>query len=148
MKTILLVDDSPEDVSVIKEAFQRAALPYALFIVHDGEEAMDYLSGKVPYADRARYPMPALIFLVMMPRCNGYELLHWIRATVGCHTIPTVMFTGSDRPIDIDSSYLIGANSYLVKPVGLRELEKLLTSVTGYWLETNTTVAPPGIRTG
>src|SRR4051812_8771064 len=146
MQTILLVDDSQDDVFFMKRVFKKAALPYVLHAVKDGEEAIDYLSGTGPYADRAAYSLPALIFLdIKMPRRNGHEVLQWIRAKLGYHTLPIVMLTSSAHPTDIESAYRSGANSYLIKPVDSRQLDELVPSVTKYWLETNTTILQPKV---
>jgi CheY-like chemotaxis protein len=146
MKTILLVDDGQDDVFLMKRAFAKTALPYVLHAVKDGQEAIDYLSGIGPYADRDVYPLPALIFLdIKMPRLDGHEVLHWIRAQAGYHTLPIVMLTSSAHPTDMQSAYRLGANSYLIKPADPRNLEDLLRLATKYWLETNTTILEPQV---
>src|ERR1700733_12556226 len=77
---VLIVDDDPDDIELMQLAFQKAKAPCGLMSVHDGMEAIKYLSGEDKYADRTRFPMPMLVLLDLnMPRVNGFEVLSWVQ---------------------------------------------------------------------
>jgi len=77
---ILLMNDDPNDVLLVQRALKKAGLPYPLIHRRDGEEAIDYLSGKPPYSDRAQHPLPKLILLdVKMPKLSGFDVLNWMQ---------------------------------------------------------------------
>lgn len=138
MKTLLLVEDSDDDLFLMKRSFERAEVPFNLQIVKDGDQAVDYLSGVEAYADRFTYPLPSLVLLdVKLPRRNGFEVLQWIRSQPDFTCLPVVMLTNSDEPIDIQKAYRIGANSYLVKPLNYEQLEKTLPLLMDYWMTAN-----------
>ncbi|MDB6122098.1 MAG: response regulator [Pedosphaera sp.] len=138
MKTLLLVEDSEDDIFLMKRAFDRANFPCSVQIVDDGDKAIDYLSGSGIYADRFTYPLPALLLLdIKLPRRNGLEILQWIRSQPSLKGLPVVMLTNSNEPEDIDHAYALGANSYLVKPINYEQLEQTLPRLMEYWLTAN-----------
>ena len=140
-QTILLIEDNPTDVMLIRRAFVKAKIVNPIHGVSDGDAAIDYLSGAGRYADRAQYPVPVLILLdLKLPRRSGLEILSWLRGQEHLRRIPVVILTSSSVPKDIDAAYDLGANSYLVKPVEFDALYEMLKSVNLYWLMTN--VAP------
>ena len=100
-RVILLVEDDPNDILLIQRAFRKANLTTALRVVKDGDEAIAYLSGKGPYRDRRRYPLPVLILLdLKLPRRSGFEVLQWLKARLGLRRIPVVVLTSSrDSPM-------------------------------------------------
>src|SRR6478672_12672813 len=119
MDTILLVEDDSNDVLLIQRAFRKASLSNPLQIVEDGEAAILYLKGEESFADRDRYPLPRLILLdLKLPRKSGFEVLVWLRQQPKFYGLPVVVLTSSKEKNDIQQAYLLGANSYLVKPVG------------------------------
>src|SRR5215813_12915246 len=82
--SILLVDDSEDDIILIKRAFEKWKSPVALFVANSGQEALRYLQGEQHYSNRARYPLPELVLLdLKMPGMDGFEVLNWIRAEPG-----------------------------------------------------------------
>src|SRR5271156_2249955 len=84
MKTVLLVEDNQDDIFVMKMACQRTGIPHLLRVVTDGAMAIDYLSGNGDYADRLVNPLPDVVFLdIRMPKCDGHEVLKWIRSRPG-----------------------------------------------------------------
>jgi len=132
---ILLVEDMSDDVLLLQRAFHRAALDWPIHVVQDGEAAIAYLAGSGPYADRTRYPLPALLLLdLKLPRRSGFEVLAWVRRQPGLHRLPVVVLTSSREPADITRAYDLGANSYLVKPAGADELVDLARTLSHYWL--------------
>ena len=135
---ILLVEDNPNDVLLIRRAFNKVAIPNPLHVVGDGEKAIGYLAGEGEYADRAKYPLPAFILLdLKLPRKSGHEVLEWLRAQPVLRRIPVVVLTSSSIAGDIERSYDSGVNSYLVKPVNFDELRELIEMVRRYWIGTN-----------
>ncbi len=135
VQTILLVEDDPNDVLLIQRAFRKARLVNPLQVVRDGEEAIAYLGGEGAYADREQYPLPALVLLdLKLPRRSGFEVLQWIRQHAGLKRVPVVVLTSSRNGPDINQAYELGANSYLVKPVGFEGLVDLLKAVHLYWM--------------
>jgi CheY-like chemotaxis protein len=136
--TILLVEDDPNDVLLIERAFRRANLANPLRVVGDGEAALAYLSGELPYTDRDRYPMPLMILLdLKLPRKSGLEVLAWLRQQPGLKRLPVVVLTSSREASDINRAYDLGANSYLVKPVDFDALLDMVKNLNLYWLLLN-----------
>jgi len=136
--SILLVEDDSNDILFVQRAFSRVNVTNPIHIVKDGDAAIDYLSGGGEYANRDRYPMPALILLdLKLPRRSGIEILEWIRQQPGIKRIPVVVLTSSKESLDVDRSYDLGVNSYLVKPVNFTKLEKMIAALDNYWLQIN-----------
>jgi len=135
LETILLVEDNPDDVLLIKRAFKKAGLSHSLKIATHGEEAVDYLAGEGAYADRDKHPFPALMLLdLQLPRRSGHEVLAWLREQEGLRRLPVVVLTSSREPDDINRAYDLGANSYLVKPVSFDTLLDMVQVLERYWL--------------
>src|SRR5689334_4531702 len=121
---ILLAEDDPNDVLLIQRAFQKAGLRNALKVVRDGEQAIEYLSGKGNYSQRDRYPLPFLVLLdLKMPGTDGFEVLEWVRSEPTLKRLLIVVLTSSNLQADVDRAYETGANSYLVKPVEFDQME-------------------------
>jgi CheY-like chemotaxis protein len=138
MKTVLLVEDSENDVFLMKMACQRTGIPHSLQIVNDGDAALKYLSGKGAFADRIRHPLPELVFLdIKMPKKDGHEVLEWIRKQPGYKNLPVVMLTGSTQREDIDRAYKLGVTSYLQKVSCMAEFGQGVRVILKYWLELN-----------
>ena len=135
---ILLAEDDPNDVLSVQRAFQRTPVANPLQVVRDGEEALAYLSGQAPYADRERHPLPVLMLMdLKMPRKSGLEVLAWVRHQPGLKRLPIIVLTSSNQSPDINRAYELGANSYLVKPAGFDSLLDLVKNLDMYWLILN-----------
>ena len=135
---ILLVEDDPDDVALIERAFRRANLANPVKVARDGEEAVEYLSGAGPFADRNSSPLPVLILLdLKVPRRTGHEVLEWMQAQDGLRRIPVAVLTSSRERRDVDKAYDLGANAYLVKPVDFEELLRMVKSLHLFWLMLN-----------
>ena len=136
--SILLIEDDKNDRVLIKRAFSKANIVNSLQIVKNGEEAVDYLSGKGDFSDRDKYPLPILILLdLKLPRKSGYEVLSWIRQQPGFKRIPVIVFTSSEQISSINKAYELGANSYLVKPITFDALLNMIKTLNLYWLILN-----------
>jgi len=138
--TVLHVDDDPNDTALLEAARRKAEIQFRLENVSDGDQAMAYLNGSTPFGNRVRHPWPTLILLdLKMPRATGFEILRWIRNRPDCKELPVVVLSGSELQEDIRQAYSIGANSYLVKPLGFEALVQLVRNLASVWLA-------PGLR--
>jgi CheY-like chemotaxis protein len=135
---ILLVEDSLDDVILLRRAFSRARVLNPLIRVEDGAQAIDYLCGNGIYGDREKYPLPFLILMdLMMPKVSGLEAIKWIRDRQEFARITIVALTGHDDFACIAEAHRQGADSYLVKPGGTEQFFEMLQRFQGYWLMTN-----------
>lgn len=131
-KEVLLVEDSPGDVRLTKEAFREADKSIHLSVASDGVEAMAFLRQEGAHANA---PRPDLILLDLnLPKMDGREVLAQIKKDSNLRTIPTVILTTSDAEADIAKSYQLQANCYLSKPVQLDAFESLVKSISDFWL--------------
>jgi len=136
--TILLVEDEPDDVLLIKRAFEKARILNPIQVVSDGEQAMAYLSGEGKFEDRGKYPVPMLVVLdLKLPRRTGFEVLEWARGRPEIKKIPKVVLTSSKETRDINDAYDLGASSYLVKPVDFGSLLEVFRNMDLYSLILN-----------
>lgn len=137
-RPVLLVEDNPNDVLLIRRAFKKAGVENPLVVVSDGEQAIRYLAGEGEYADRDRHPPPAVVLLdLKLPRLSGHEVLAWAKAQPVLRRIPIVVLTSSAEQADVHRSYDTGANSYLVKPVQFDDLLRLVDLLRHYWVGAN-----------
>jgi CheY-like chemotaxis protein len=128
--TILIAEDEPGDVVLIQRAFAKARIANPLQIARDGEQAVAYLAGSGEYADRARYPLPAVMLLdLKMPRKSGLEVLTWLRLQPGLSRLRVVVLTSSRESPDVNRAHDLGISSYLVKPVEHNRLVDMMTSL-------------------
>ncbi|HHY85352.1 MAG TPA: response regulator [Verrucomicrobia bacterium] len=135
---ILHVEDDPNDALLFQHACARAGVRFALRSVTDGDEAIAYLQGTQGYADRQKHPFPQLILLdLKMPRLSGFEVLAWLRENDAFKSLPVIVLTSSNHESDIKRAYDLGANSYLVKPVGFDALVEVAKTISGYWAALN-----------
>jgi CheY-like chemotaxis protein len=138
MKTVLLAEDSEDDVFTMKMACQRTGIPHRLQIVTDGDMAVDYFSGTGLYIDRMIHPLPDVFFLdIKMPKRNGHEVLEWLRSQPNLKELPVVMLTASVLMADVDRAYKLGVTSYLQKVPDPAEFTHGVWVMLKYWLELN-----------
>jgi CheY-like chemotaxis protein len=130
--TILLVEDSPGDVRLTREAFRNVSAAISLHVASDGVEAMAFLLQDGPHAQA---PRPDLILLDLnLPRMDGREVLAKIKSNDDLMTIPVLILTTSQSEADILMSYKLHANCYLTKPVQLDAFDSLVGSISNFWL--------------
>jgi CheY-like chemotaxis protein len=135
---ILLVEDDPNDIILIKRAFGKANITNRIQVVEDGEEAISYLAGKGRYGDRQNYPLPILILLdLKLPRKSDHEVLEWLRQQPMLKRLTVVVLTSSQQSSDVNRAYDLGANSYLVKPVTFDTLVEMVKGLNFYWVILN-----------
>lgn len=132
-REILLVEDNPDDVELTRIAFAEANIGNPLRVAHDGAQALSYLDD---CARSGRFP--ALVLLDLnLPKVNGREVLQAIRGNRAMHGLPVVMLTTSNEPADVESSYALGVNSYIQKPVDFEQFVWAIKQVGLYWLVLN-----------
>ncbi len=137
-QTILLVEDSEDDVFLMKRALKESNILNPLQIAVHGQHAIDYLAGTGKYADRVQHPLPSLIFLdLKLPFKHGFEVLQWIREQPGLAAILVIVLTSSSEERDIQQAYRLGARSFLVKPPTPEMLVELMLSLKNYWVKFN-----------
>ena len=137
-RPIILVEDDPDDVSLMERAVAKAKLEIPLQIAPDVDEAVNYLLGHGVYADRNRYPLPELVLLSLdLAGRSGLDVLACIREELALKRLLVVVLTSSQEPADVNTAYDLGANSYLVKPIRFAALLKLVKAVALYWLTLN-----------
>jgi two-component system, response regulator len=132
--TILLVDDDPDDRYLTKEAFNDSPLVYNVHEAVDGEDGLAFLRREGEHADA---PRPDLILLDLnMPRMDGRETLAAIKGDPDLRSIPVVVLTTSKAEQDIVKSYELGANSFIMKPVGFESFTEAMRDLSHYWFQT------------
>jgi len=141
-KTILLVEDNPDDAKLSLRAYKRNKMLNPIVVARDGVEALDFLFARGAYAERAGKPPPTLIILdLKLPKLDGLGVLKAIRGDARMRLIPVVVLTSSKEEQDLIQSYSLGANSYVRKPVDFTEFVEAVRLLGIYWLMTNQ--APP-----
>jgi len=134
-KTILLIDDDLDDVSLIEEAMLNAGIALPVIHVQDGEQAMYYLEAKPPYDDRTRFPLPTLVLLdLKMPRRSGFDVLSWIKTQPQLEDVAVIVLTGSDREEDRRRAQELGAWDFQVKPVNFSDLVQIARGLEDRWI--------------
>jgi two-component system response regulator len=142
--TILLVEDNDDDVELTRRAFAHNNLLNDLVVVRDGQEALDYLMAAGAYADRDPTALPNVVLLdLKLPKINGLEVLRRIRASEVTKRLPVVILTTSKEDRDIVSSYELGANSYVRKPVDFSQFKEAANQLGLYWLVLNERAPKP-----
>jgi CheY-like chemotaxis protein len=135
---ILIVEDNSDDVILLKRAFAKAGVSNPLHTVSSGRQAIQYLSGEGPFADRERFPIPSVILLdLQMPDGDGFDVLQWIRNKFPQGGLLVVVLTRVEEIKKINRAYALGANSFLTKPSNPEELQELINIFGGYWLLKN-----------
>ena len=132
--TILLAEDNLDDIMITKKALAEAKIINTLYVVRDGQEALDFLQRRGQYQDPATSPRPGLIFLdINMPKISGIEVLTHIKQNPELRRIPVVMLTVSKRDEDIVKAYDGGCNSFIQKPVEFDRFVELVKQLGLYW---------------
>ena len=138
---VLLVEDNPGDIRLTLEAFNDAKVHLQMYVVKDGEEAMDFLHQR---GKNSESPRPDLILLDLnLPKKDGREVLSEIKTDPKLMTIPVVILTTSASDLDIEHSYAHHANCYIAKPVDLEGFLTVVRSIDDFWL---TLVKLPSVK--
>jgi CheY-like chemotaxis protein len=138
---ILLAEDDPRDIELTLEALGQHHLVNKVDVVHDGEQALDYLYRRGQWQRRSG-PNPVVILLdLKMPRVDGLEVLRQVKADAELQVIPTVVLTSSREESDVTASYNLGTNAYMVKPINFQEFVQAVSELGAFWALLNE--APP-----
>ena len=133
---VLLVEDDESDVLFFKRAFRKADLPHRLQVVMNGREAISYLAGGGPYADRQKHPAPSHVLLdLKLPEKSGFEVLEFIRSEAALKDLPVSILTSSCESADIQKAKQLRADCYLVKPMSFNALLEIVGSLDE-WIRT------------
>jgi CheY-like chemotaxis protein len=132
--TILLVEDSEDDVFLMERALKSAGILNPVCVVEDGQRAIDYLEGSGDFADRARFPYPLVVFLdLKLPRKSGFDVLGWLRGRSDLPQPLIVVLSSSNSPQDIERVTALGAARYAVKPPTVDLFQQLTESFQIGW---------------
>lgn len=137
-KTILLVEDNPNDVELTLRALKKNNICNCIDVASDGEEALDYLLCRGKYCGTNAKCLPQVVLLdLKLPKLDGFEVLQRIRAEQRTRLLPVVILTSSKEEQDIISGYKNGANSYIRKPVDFEQCIEAVRQLGLYWLILN-----------
>jgi two-component system response regulator len=132
-KTILLIEDNPDDEKLTLRAMRQSDIPNIVVVARDGAEALEFVLGSTQ-----SQRMPSLILMdLKLPKVSGLEVLERLRSDPRTKTLPIVVLSSSDEERDIQQSYFLGANSYIRKPVDFDEFMDSVKQLGQYWLTIN-----------
>ena len=135
---IILIEDNPNDAELTIRALKKSNFLNKIVHLKDGAEALDYLFYEGIYKERIRNNKPLVILLdLKMPKINGLEVLRKIKSESSTRSIPVVVLTSSNEDPDVATCYQLGANSYIVKPVGFEKFASAVAQLGMYWLLLN-----------
>lgn len=133
--TVLLVDDSEDDLMLMSHATKVAGVDNPIIQLRSGKEAIDYLRGADGYANRERFPVPCLIITdLKMPKIDGFDLLQWMREKREFDSIPRIVVSSSSRQDDRKRASDLGACAYFQKPLQLDDLVGLVRHLDATWI--------------
>lgn len=136
--TILLVEDDPDDILLMKRAFKHGCVTNPMMVVRDGQRAIRYLNGEGEFVDRSKYPLPGLVLLDLRlpgPGPSGFDVLKRLRQIRELDATIVIVLTSSDREDDPDKAWKLGAHSFHVKPRAFEDLVQLVNRIREGWLE-------------
>jgi len=137
-KPILLVEDNPDDEELILLALKDHNVANEVMVARDGVEALDYMFATGKFAGRKPFAIPALILLdLKLPKLSGLDVLKRLREDPRTKTIPVVILTSSNEEQDVVTSYQLGVNSFVRKPIDFHEFQKVVKEIGVYWLLVN-----------
>ena len=142
LKRILLVDDDPKDVELTLTGLAEYNLANEVVVARDGEEALDYLYRRGNHKTRTNGNPAVMLLDLKLPKINGFEVLQQIRADENLKMIPVVMLTSSHEERDLVTSYKLGVNAYVVKPVDFHQFVNAVKELGVFWAVINQ--PPPG----
>ncbi|SBS24677.1 Response regulator rcp1 [Marinomonas spartinae] len=134
---IIMVDDDPEDIILVKTALKRIGLPVSFLSFPSGELLLDFIASQMSHSHREAVEnrVDYLVLLDLnMPKMGGALCLSKLRKAQSFNQLPVVIFSTSDAHEDVERSYEMGANSYVYKPDNIKELEKIMNSIYHFWL--------------
>ncbi|MCK5132907.1 MAG: response regulator [Candidatus Sabulitectum sp.] len=135
---IVIVEDNPNDAELMIRSLKKNRLANSLIVLEDGELALEYMFCRGQYNDRDSSGSPKVIFLdLKLPKVDGLEVLKQLKTNEKTRKIPVIILTSSKEDPDIAAAYDLGANSYVVKPVGFDDFVEMMNKLGLYWLVVN-----------
>ena len=139
---ILMVEDDPKDVELTLTALEEYNLANEIIVVHDGEEALDFLDYRGQFQRRATDNLAVILLDLKLPKVDGLEVLKQVKSNEKLRMIPVVVLTSSNEEKDLVASYRLGVNAYVVKPVHFHEFANAIRELGVFWAVINE--PPPG----
>ena len=137
MKPVLYIEDEPDDVFFLDRAWKQAGVANPLIVLKNAQQALDYLAGQGPYADRAQHPLPCLLLLdIKLPAKSGLEVLKWVRQNPGLNSLKAVILSASEHPAELALARSLGVSDYIVKPSLPTSLAEIVRDHKAAWLGT------------
>jgi len=131
---ILLVEDNEADIKITLRAFEKAKLKHNVFVVRDGQEALDFVRQQGKFQEKDKFPKPDLILLdIKLPKVDGFGVLKELKSDLNYNYIPIIMLTSSRDEEDVMRSYRGGAASFIPKPVKYEDFLKVVDIINSYW---------------
>ena len=131
---ILVIDDNPIDLDLIQRAIKSSCSHAKIILKDNGSDSLSYLMGEGEYGNRNVYPYPSLVITDLnMPMVDGFAILEHFRANPTWVVVPTIVFSSSQDPDDIQTAYMLGASAYHLKPQSYSVFEKTIKSIIEYW---------------
>jgi CheY-like chemotaxis protein len=131
---VLMAEDDEHDIVATKRAWKKHHVANPLYIVNDGEACLDYLYGKGKYGEPGAAPRPGIVLLdIKMPKLDGLSVLKQIRGDKALRRLPVIILTTSKAEEDRFRSYDLGANAYIVKPVGFDNFSQAVRTINLFW---------------
>jgi CheY-like chemotaxis protein len=144
---ILLVEDDEDHAFLIRRGLGKGTSLDSLQVVTRGEEAIEYLEGTGPYSNRTKFPLPAVVLLDLnLPGISGFDVLRWIRQQPPLKTLRVVVMTCPELDPDANLACVLGADSFITKPIDFASLIHMIEASRSYWLGFDT--APKALRAG
>jgi CheY-like chemotaxis protein len=136
-KCVLLAEDDPGDVTLLQYSVETTGTGWCLHHVHDGQAAIEYLSGQGAYADRNVHHLPKLLLLdLKMPRKSGFDVLEWLNSVQSVAQMPVIVFSASLREQDVTQAYKLGASAFVIKPSTVDARDRVVKSIAEFWFKT------------
>jgi CheY-like chemotaxis protein len=133
LKSILLVEDDPQDIQLIQSAFEKHNLANEMAIARDGVEALDYLYRREAFSQRTEGNPIVILLDIKMPKMDGIQVLRTLKSDENLRCIPVVMLSSSRESRDLKECYNLGVNAYVVKPVKFTEFLEVAREVGVFW---------------
>ena len=138
---LLRIDDNPDDLLLFQLAWEKSLANNPIHCATSCKEAIEYLEGRGRFADRATFPLPALIVIDMcLPDGNACDFLRWIRSHAKLNKMVVIVHSGTAHQEQVNEAYRCGANSFLLKPANSRHLDAIVKLIQSYWLGQNVPV--------
>ena len=142
---ILIIEDNRHDVAMILDAFSERKIGEKVHVIRNGADALDYFFGPQGCLQKADSCCPRFVLLdLKLPRVSGLEVLKKLKSDDRTRHIPTIIFTSSNEATDRTESYLLGANSYVVKPLNADSFSRYVADIGAYWSMMNATPSRDG----